>query len=96
METEKLEKCVDYQKNSILKVLDNMTELCQSTHSENPAICKNIIAIEKDLINAHNELRGVTNDLFTLIKNAADKNQETVTISVIEMIKYVSKLIAII
>ncbi|MDY2903158.1 MAG: hypothetical protein SOU07_06950 [Bacilli bacterium] len=96
MKTEKLEKCINYQKNSILKVLDNMTELCQSTHSENPEICKNIIAIEKDLINAHNELRGVTNDLFTLIKNAADENQDTVTISVIEMIKYVSKLIAII
>lgn len=96
MKTKKLEKCVDYQKNSILKILDKMTKLCHSTRSENPAICKNITAIERDLINAHNELRGVTNDLFTLIKNAADENQDTVTISVIEMIKYVSKLIAII
>ena len=96
MKTKKLEKCVDYQKNSILKVLDNMTELCKSTHSENPAICKKIAAIEKDLFNAHNELREVTNDLFTLTKNASDKKQETVTISVTEMVIYVSKLIAII
>lgn len=96
MKTKKLEKCVDYQKNSILKVLDKMTKLCRSTSSENPAICKKIIAIEGDLINAHNELRDVTNDLFTLIKNAVNEKQDTVTLNVIEMQKYVSKLIAII
>lgn len=96
MKTKKLEKYVDYQKNSILKVLDKMTKLCSSTRSENPAICKKIIAIEGNLINAHNELHDVTNDLFTLIKNAVNEKQDTVTLSVIEMQKYVSKLIAII
>ena len=96
MKTKKLEKCVNYQKNSILKVLDKMTKLCRSTRSENPTISKKIIAIEGDLINAHNELRDVTNDLFTLIKNAVNEKQDTVTLSVIEMQKYVSKLIAII
>lgn len=96
MKTKKLEKCVNYQKNSILKILNKMTKLCRSTRSENPAICKKIINIEVDLINAHNELRGVTNDLFTLIKNAVNEKQDTVTISVTEMQKYVSKLVAII
>ena len=96
MKTKKHEKCVDYQTNSILKVLHNMNKLCCSIRSKNPKICKKILVIEKDLFNAQYELREVTNDLFMLTKNAIDKEQETVTISVTEMIKYVSKLIEII
>lgn len=96
MKTKKHENCVDYQTNSILNALDKMNKLCCSIHSKNPKIGKKILVIEKDLFNAHNELREVTNDLFMLTKNAADKKQETVTISVTEMIKYVSRLTAII
>ena len=73
-----------------------MTKLCRSTRSENPKIGNKILVIEKDIINAHSELRNVTNDLFTLIKNAVNEKQDTVTLSVIEMQRYVSKLIAII
>ena len=96
MKTKKDEKCVDYQTNSILKVLHNMNELCLSIRSKNPKIGKKILVIEKDLFNAQHELREVTNDLFMLTKNAINEEQDTVTINVTEMQKYVSKLIAII
>ena len=96
MKTKKHEKCVDYQTNSILKVLHNMNKLCFSIHSKNPKIGKKILVIEKDLFNVQHELREVTNDLFMLTKNAVNEKQETITISVTEMQRYVSKLIEII
>ena len=96
MKTKKHEKCVDYQTNSILKVLHNMNKLCCSIRSKNPKIGKKILVIEKDLFNAQYELREVTNDSFMLTKNAVNEKQETVTLSVTKMQKYVSKLIEII
>lgn len=96
MKTKKHEKCVDYQTNSILKVLHNMNKLCCSIRSKNPKIGKKILVIEKDLFNTQYELREVTNDSFMLTKNAVNEKQETVTLSVTEMLKYVSKLIEII
>ena len=73
-----------------------MNKLCCSIYSKNPKISKKILVIEKDLFNAQHELREVTNDLFMLTKNAVNEKQETVTISVTEMLNYVFKLMSII
>ena len=73
-----------------------MNKLCCSIYSKNPKISKKILVIEKDLFNAQHELREVTDELFMLTKNAVNEKQDTVTLSVIKMQKYVSKLIAII
>ena len=80
----------------ILNVLKEMNELYESTNSENPIIGKKILDIEGILIKVDRDIQDITNDLFMLTKNVINEKQETVTISVTEMLKYVSKLIAII